>query len=66
VNGYVYEISVSHTFFGVLTNNAPAASRTETDECKQGGTVLESYLAYDDAVRGPRPGVLAAHEWGHQ
>lgn len=27
------------------------------------GVVLEGYLAWDDAVEGPRPGVLVAHQW---
>ncbi len=27
------------------------------------GTVLEGYLAYDDAIQGKRPGVLVVHEW---
>ena len=25
--------------------------------------VLEGYLAWDDAVTGPRPGVLVIHQW---
>lgn len=40
-----------------------AAIKTETVEYKQGDTVLEGYLAYDDAVKGPRPGVLVIHQW---
>ena len=27
------------------------------------GTALEGYLAYDDSIEGPRPGVLVVHEW---
>ena len=27
------------------------------------GTTLKGYLAYDDAVKGKRPGVLVVHEW---
>jgi dienelactone hydrolase len=27
------------------------------------GTTLEGYLAYDDSVKGKRPGVLVVHEW---
>lgn len=27
------------------------------------GTVLEGYLAYDDAAGGKRPGILVVHEW---
>jgi dienelactone hydrolase len=32
-------------------------------EYDHNGTVLEGYLAYDDAVKGKRPGVLVVHEW---
>lgn len=35
----------------------------EAVEYKDGDTVLEGYLAYDDAVEGKRPGVLIVHEW---
>src|SRR5271169_5871567 len=30
------------------------------------GTTLKGYVAYDDAVKGKRPGILVVHEWwGH-
>lgn len=28
-----------------------------------GGTTLKGYIAYDDAIKGKRPGVLVVHEW---
>ncbi len=35
-------------------------------EYRSGGVVMKGYLAYDDAVRGKRPGILVVHEWwGH-
>lgn len=40
-----------------------AAVYTETVEYKQGDTVLEGFLAYDDARAGKLPGVLVVHEW---
>ncbi len=40
-----------------------AAVQTKAVEYKQGETVLEGYLAWDDAIKGPRPGVLVVHEW---
>lgn len=43
--------------------NAGAELRTETIEYKHGDTVLEGYLAYDNAIKGKRPGVLVVHEW---
>jgi dienelactone hydrolase len=47
----------------VWSATAEAALRTKVVEYKQGNTVLEGYLAYDDAVTGKRPGVLVVHEW---
>lgn len=47
----------------VLSASAHAAIQTRTVEYKQGDTVLEGYLAYDDAIEGKRPGVLVVHAW---
>jgi len=33
-------------------------------EYRDGDAVLEGMLAWDDSVRGPRPGVLVSHAWG--
>jgi dienelactone hydrolase len=35
----------------------------ETVTYEHDGVVLEGYLAWDDAVEGPRPGVLIVHQW---
>lgn len=43
--------------------NAYGAVHTEWVQYRHGETLLEGYLAYDDAVQGPRPGVLVVHEW---
>jgi len=42
---------------------AGAEVRTKTVEYSQGGTILEGFLAWDDGVRGSRPGVLVVHQW---
>ena len=42
---------------------ARAAIHTETVEYKQGGTTLEGFVAYDDVIKGTRPGVLVVHQW---
>ena len=42
---------------------ARAEIRTQVIEYKQGDTVLEGFLAYDDATQGKRPGVVVAHTW---
>lgn len=43
--------------------SALAALRTQVVEYKQGDTILEGYLAYDDAITAKRPGVMVVHEW---
>jgi len=40
-----------------------AAIHTETVEYKQGNTTLVGFMAYDDATKDPRPGVLVVHQW---
>lgn len=35
----------------------------KTIEYKAGDTTMKGYLAYDDAKKGERPGVLVVHEW---
>jgi dienelactone hydrolase len=44
-------------------SQALAKLQTKVVEYKDGNTVLEGYLAYDDAISGKRPGVLVVHEW---
>ncbi len=40
-----------------------AAIQSKTIEYKQGDATLEGVLVWDDAVSGPRPGVLIVHQW---
>lgn len=47
----------------LIASNAMAAIQTKTIEYKQGDTVLEGFLAWDDSTSTPRPGVLVIHEW---
>ena len=42
---------------------AAAAVKTEVVEYKDGEQVCEGFLAYDDAAKGTRPGVVVVHEW---
>ncbi|HEY9197789.1 MAG TPA: dienelactone hydrolase family protein [Gammaproteobacteria bacterium] len=45
---------------------AQAELKTQVIEYPVGDATMTGYLAYDDAVAGPRPGVLVVHEWwGH-
>lgn len=46
--------------------SAFAAVKGEEVQYKDGDVVMKGYLAYDDTVKGKRPGVLVVHEWwGH-
>jgi dienelactone hydrolase len=50
----------------VLASSALAEVKTAEVEYKQGDTVLQGFVAWDDAISGKRPGVLVVHEWwGH-
>ncbi len=40
-----------------------AAIKTEVVEYKDGDTTLEGFVAYDDAITTPQPGVLVIHDW---
>src|ERR1017187_3479290 len=40
-----------------------AGIHTRIVEYKQGDTTLEGFVAYDDAIKGKRPGVLVVHQW---
>ncbi|MCX6832324.1 MAG: hypothetical protein NT028_09365 [candidate division Zixibacteria bacterium] len=42
---------------------AEGALKTQLIEYKDGDVTCDGYLAYDDAIAGPRPGVLVVHEW---
>jgi hypothetical protein len=55
-----YLLSIIFILF--LVTNVHAKLHTETIEYKEGDTVLEGYLAYDDAIKGKRPGVMVVHE----
>ena len=47
-----------------LAGLTQAAIKTETiDYQSADGTQLIGYYAYDDAIKGQRPGVLVVHEW---
>jgi dienelactone hydrolase len=42
---------------------ARAEVKTQEMDYKAGDTPLKGFLAYDDAAKGKRPGVLVVHEW---
>lgn len=50
----------------VLSTAVQAVIRGEEVTYQSGDTRMQGYLAYDDALTGPRPAVLVVHEWwGH-
>ncbi len=50
----------------LLTSPAWAAVQSRVVDYVQDGVALQGYLAWDDAGKGMRPGVLVVHEWwGH-
>jgi dienelactone hydrolase len=50
-------------FFPAVVN---AAVQGKEVSYSANGTTLKGYVAYDDAVKGKRPGILVIHEWwGH-
>jgi dienelactone hydrolase len=42
---------------------AEAAVQTKKITYKDGAVECQGFLAWDDALKGPRPGVLVVHEW---
>ncbi len=53
-------LALSLLFF---TSSALAAVVGKDVQYKAGDTVMKGHLAYDDAIRGKRPGVLVVPEW---
>jgi len=48
----------------LMANQAFAAVKTESVEYKAAdGTVMEGFVAYDDTITKPRPGILIVHDW---
>lgn len=47
----------------LFSTYAHAEVRTEAIQYKHGDVLLEGYLAYNDSIKGKRPGVLVVHEW---
>jgi dienelactone hydrolase len=55
-------------FIGLMLVAAAANAAVQGKEVSYSanGTTLKGYVAYDDAVKGKRPGILVIHEWwGH-
>jgi len=60
--------SIRVALFILLTTFLPAHAGVKHEEVtySANGITMKGYLAYDDAKKGKRPGVLVVHEWwGH-
>ena len=50
--------------FGVVVcTAAQAAIKEEPVTYKDGDTTMKGFIVYDDAKKGPRPGIVVVHEW---
>jgi len=47
----------------ICQTTARAEVKTETVTYKHGDQTFKGYLAWDDSMKGKRPGVLVVHEW---
>ena len=56
-------IVVSFLLVMALGVTAHAKVKSQLVEYKDGETLLEGYVAYDDAIKGKRPAVLVVHAW---
>jgi len=56
-------VSVAVISFG---GTALAGVKGQEVNYSSGGVKLKGYLAYDDSIKGKRPGVLVVHEWWGQ
>ncbi len=59
----ILKIALMAAFTCLPTAFAEASIHRETIDYKDGEVILEGYLAYDDSIKGKRPGVLVVHEW---
>ncbi len=52
-------------FIGLVFATAASHAAVQGKEVsyRADGTTLKGYVAYDDAVKGKRPGILVVHEW---
>src|SRR6516165_6659725 len=57
------KIAVAFLAIAFTQSISEAAVKTETVSYKVGDKSYKGFLAFDDAVKGKRPGVLVVHEW---
>jgi dienelactone hydrolase len=62
-NAAIVLISTLVVAYAAAFTPAQAKVRGRTIVYKARGMVMRGYLAYDDSIKGRRPGVLVVHEW---
>jgi dienelactone hydrolase len=61
----MYKINTAFLFL-VFSVTVQAEIKTENFDYQAGKSNMKGFIAYDDAIKGKRPGVLVVHEWwGH-
>src|SRR4030067_1422053 len=58
-----YSILLGFLLTVFFTSGAISQIQTDVVEYKHDKAVLEGYVSYDKALKGPRPGILVVHEW---
>ena len=59
-------LSLAAMFTVAFVANSHAAVKSRVVQYEAGGVPLQGYMAWDDAAKGKRPGVIVVHEWwGH-
>ncbi|MDB9313600.1 dienelactone hydrolase family protein [Spirulina sp. CS-785/01] len=60
---YIVPLFLTPLLSLLVATSAQAAIQTEVIEYRHGDQVLEGYLAYDDDLETPQPGVMVVHAW---
>ena len=54
---------ISLSLFAAGISASQAATITQEIDYQVDGTTLKGYMAYDDTIKGQRPGIIVVHEW---
>lgn len=61
-----YFVPVTALLFLLFSIQSQADIITKTIDYSDGDIKMKGYLAYDDSIKGQRPGIIVVHEWwGH-
>ncbi len=60
---HLVALAIVSSWLSLSAHHADASVRGQLVEYQHGDVVLQGYVAYDDAAKGKRPGVLIVHAW---